>query len=225
MASSSDAESRAELRRLVDGLRRAVDASVSLDLPAAELSALADDAHALARALGEGSGRKPFPRYGGALDPGDPNSMLPFSPITGRYNPLSAPVEIEIVAGPPARIVGRVTFGSPYEGPPSGVHGAVVAAVYDEVLALAAIASNAGGPTATLTVRYRKLTPLRAPLRFEAWTDRIDGRKAFVRGACYAGEELVSEAEGLFVRFDATRSPWAHSVDLAKVDGGQGSEN
>jgi acyl-coenzyme A thioesterase PaaI-like protein len=212
MASTLDADARGELRRLVDALRRAVDASVSLDLPVPELSKLADDAQALATALGRGSGKKPFPRYGGALDAGDPNSMLPFSPITGRYNPLSPPVEVELVAGPPARIVGRVTFGEPYEGPPSGVHGAVVASVYDEILALAAIASNAGGPTATLTIRYRKMTPLRTPLRFEAWIDRIDGRKAFVRGACYAGEDLVSEGEGLFVRFDATRTPWADAA-------------
>lgn len=212
MTSSSDSDARVELRRLVDGLRRAVDASVSLDLPAAELSRLADEAQALSDALTRGSGKKPFPRFGGALDPRDPHSMLPFSPVTGRYNPLSPPVEIELVAGTPVRVFGRVTFGSPHEGPPSGVHGGVVASVYDEILALAAIASGAGGPTATLTVRYRKLTPLRTPLRFEAWAERIDGRKAFVRGACYAGEDLVSEGEGLYVRFDPARTPWAEAA-------------
>ncbi len=212
MAPRFDAHARGELRRLVDGLRRAVDASVSLDLPAGELSKLADDADALATALARGSGNKPFPRYGGALEASDPNSMLPFSPITGRYNPLSPPVEVELVGETPVRVIGRVTFGEPYEGPPSGVHGAVIASVYDEILALAAIASNAGGPTATLTIRYRKMTPLKTPLRFEAWIDRIVGRKAFVRGTCYAGEDLVSEGEGLFVRFDATRTPWADAA-------------
>jgi acyl-coenzyme A thioesterase PaaI-like protein len=224
MAPPFDAEARDELGRVIDGLRRAVNAAVSLDLSAAELSVLADEAQALARALDKGSGQKPFPRYGGPLDALHPNAILPFSPVTGPYNPLSPPVEIELVAGTPVRVVGRVTFGGPYEGPPSGVHGGVVASVYDELLALAAIANDAGGPTATLTVRYRRLTPLRTPLRFETWTDRIDGRKAFVRGACYAGDEMVSEAEGLFVRFDAARTPWAGDIELAKPDCGVGSE-
>ncbi len=209
-----DTQARSELWRLIDGLRRTVDASVSLDLPAAELSWLADRAQDLAVALGARSGKKPFARYGGKLDASDPNAILPFSPVSGPYNPLSPPMEIGIVAGTPVRVVGRVTFGNAYEGPPAGVHGGVVASVYDEILALGAVASNAGGPTATLTVRYRRMTPLLTPLRFEAWTDRIEGRKAFVRGACYAGEDLVSEAEALFVRFDPARSPWAGALDL-----------
>lgn len=224
VASPFDTEARAELRRLVDALRRAVDASVSIDLPADELSSLADRAHALAAALAERSGKKPFARYGGALDPDDPSSILPFSPVSGRYNPLSPPMEFALVGATPVRVVGRITFGHAYEGPPSGVHGGVVASVYDEVLALGAIASNAGGPTATLTVRYRKLTPLLKPLRFEAWTERVEGRRAFVRGACYDGDSLVTEAEAVFARFDPARNPWARSLDIAGSNGGDSSE-
>jgi hypothetical protein len=206
--SSCDAASKKELLRLADGLRQAIDASVSANLCGDEISGLADRVHEVANALRNGSGERPFSRYG-ALDALDPNAMLPFSPVTGRYNALAPPVEVELRPGPPVRIVGRVTFGSPYEGPPSSVHGSVVAAVYDQLLALAVIASDVGGPTATLTVHYRKPTPLRVPLHFEAWTERIDGRKAFVRGTCHAGGELVSESEGLFVRFDPVRTAWA----------------
>jgi acyl-coenzyme A thioesterase PaaI-like protein len=213
MATSHDVQAKGELLRLVGALRRSIEASVSLDLSAPGLPALARDAQALADALTAASGdAHPFPRYGGALDAGDPGAMLPFSPVTGRYNPISPPVEVTITPGPPARVVGRVTLASPYEGPPASAHGAVVASIYDEILALAAIAGNAGGPTATLTVKYRRLTPLRTPLRFEAWLDRVDGRKAFVRGACYAGDDLVSEGEAMFVKFDAARTPWAREV-------------
>jgi acyl-coenzyme A thioesterase PaaI-like protein len=207
-----DADARRELLRLTDGLRRAIEASVSLSLPAAELSELADRVDALASALGKRSGQRPFARYG-SFDPLDPNTMLPFSPVTGRYNALSPPIELEVVEGGPARIVGRVTFGTPYEGPPSSVHGSIIASAYDQVLAMAAIASEAAGPTATLTIHYRRRTPLHTPLRFEAWMDRIEGRKAFVRGSCHADGELVSEAEGLFVRFDAAKMGWARAVD------------
>ena len=224
IVSTADVDTRRELLRLTDGLRRAIDASVSLNLSGAALSDLADRVHDVAEALREVSGERPFPRFGEALDALDPNAMLPFSPVTGRYNALAPPVELELRPGTPARILGRVTFGSPYEGPPSSVHGSVVASVYDQLLALAAIASDAGGPTAALTVRYRKRTPLSTLLHFEAWTERIEGRKAFVRGTCHAGDELVSESEGVFVRFDPTRMAWARAIDIAGTDGSHNSE-
>jgi hypothetical protein len=55
--------------------------------------------------------------------------------------------------------------------------------------------------TATLTTHYRKLTPLHDELRFEAWVDRIDDRKIFTSGCCYANGDLVTEAEALFIRY------------------------
>lgn len=206
-------QQRRELLRVIDGLRRSIEAAVSLQAPLAELSSLADRTEALAGALHACSGRKPIPRYGSGLDPTNPNAMIAFSPVTGRYSPLSPPVELTLEPGPSPRIVGEVTFGEAYEGPPACVHGGVIASVYDQILALAAIACAAGGPTATLSVQFRKPTPLHTPLRFEAWVERIDGRKAFARATCHArgaglvrvgataDPELVSEAEGMFVRF------------------------
>jgi hypothetical protein len=196
----SEAQRRA-LLRLVDGLRVAIEASVSLSAPEAELAALADDAHALARALAARSGKRPIPRYGPGLDPHDPNALIPFSPVTGRYNPVAPPVELSLVPGDPPRVVGEVTLGEAYEGAPSCVHGSVIASVYDQVLALAPIFADCAGPTATLTVHFRKMTPLHVPLRFAGWVERIEGRKAFVRGTCHAGDELLSESEGLYVQF------------------------
>jgi acyl-coenzyme A thioesterase PaaI-like protein len=197
---------RAELLRVVDGLRGAIEASVSLSAPLDELRALADQAHALARSLKARSGQKPIPRYGPPFDPNDPNAMIAYSPITGPYSPLAPPVKLSVEpgeSGEATRVVGAIAFGEAYEGPPSSVHGSIIASVYDQLLALAAIAADCGGPTATLSVQFRRMTPLRTPLRFEAWVDRIDGRKAFVRGACraVAGGELLSESEGMFVRF------------------------
>jgi acyl-coenzyme A thioesterase PaaI-like protein len=193
-------EQRRELLRVIDELRGAIEASVSLSAPAAELAALADQAHALTSALAARSGSKLVARYL-AFDPRDPNAMIAFSPITGRFNPLAPPVELSLEPGETPRIVGTIAFGEAYEGPPSSVHGSIIASVYDQILALAAIAADSAGPTATLTVHFRKMTPLRTPLRFEAWVERIEGRKAFVRGACHAGEELLTEGEGMFVRF------------------------
>ena len=204
MAGEFTGEQRRELLRIVAELRRCIEAAVALKAPAEELASMADQARALAEALRERSGGRPVPRYNPPLDHGDPNAMIAFSPVTGRYSPLSPPIEIALEPGPDKqlRVVGRVTFGEAYEGPPESVHGGIIASSYDQMLAFACMANGAGGPTATLTVRFRKLTPLRVPLRFEAWVDRIEGRKVFARGTCQGADgEVVSESEGLFVRF------------------------
>jgi acyl-coenzyme A thioesterase PaaI-like protein len=197
-------EQRRELLRIVAELRRCVEAAVSLRAPLDQLTSMADQARALADALHARGGGRPVPRYGPTLDPDDPNAMIAFSPVTGPYSPLAPPIEIALEKGADGerRVVGRVTFGEAYEGPPDSVHGGIVASAFDQMLALACLARGAGGPTATLTVRFRKPTPLRVPLRFEAWVDRIEGRKVFARGTCLTPDgDVVTESEGMFVRF------------------------
>jgi hypothetical protein len=91
---------------------------------------------------------------------------------------------------------GTVVFGAAYEGPPGHVHGGLVAAMFDELLGFAQLSA---GFTGTLTVRYRKPTPLHKTLTMKAWPDRVDGRKRIIKGTCHDGETLLSEAEGLFI--------------------------
>jgi len=74
------------------------------------------------------------------------------------------------------------------------------------VLGFAQSMTGHPGMTGTLTIRYRKPTPLHRELRFEARVLRVEGRKIFTEGQLYAGDLLTAEAEGLFV-----------SVDLAKM--------
>ena len=59
-------------------------------------------------------------------------------------------------------IDGDAWFDWPYEGPPSCVHGGVIAETFDEMLGAACIVAGHPGMTGTLTVRYRKPTPLRS---------------------------------------------------------------
>ena len=53
--------------------------------------------------------------------------------------------------------------------------------------------------TGTLTVRYRKPTPLRTDLRLEARCQRREGRKIFSWAGIYHGDTLTAEADGLFI--------------------------
>jgi len=123
------------------------------------------------------------------------------SPFIGLANPLSPPVRLDY-NDDLTKVVGEVTFGSAYEGPPGCVHGGYVAAVFDELLGATQSLSGAQGMTAHLDVDYRSPTPLGAQLRLEGWLDRRDGRKIYARGAMYVGDTLTAEAEGLFIAFD-----------------------
>jgi acyl-CoA thioesterase FadM len=73
------------------------------------------------------------------------------------------------------------------------------------VLNVANLMSAVPGPTATLTLRYRRPTPLRADLVFEAWIASVEGRKVTTRGQVRHGETVTVEAEGLFIAIDTER--------------------
>jgi len=197
MSDAYDDDQKRELLRLANALRGLVESSVALTAPLPELTTLAEQAEALgARAAGF-AGKRPFPRYSAPVD-GDLDTILPWGVISGPYNPLAAPVSMSMEHG---KAIGTARFGLAYEGPPGGVHGGVVAAVWDQVLAYACMIQGTPGHTATLTAHYRAITPLHRELRFEAWVERRDGRRIHARGRCHAGDTLVSEAEGLFIRF------------------------
>lgn len=167
-------------------------------------SALDAAATALDAAVGElrSSGttaRNRIELHGAAALAGPSGHMLG-SPQIGAENPLAAPVVVEVVDG---RVVGRVTFTAPYEGPPGFVHGGVIASVFDELLGVANVEGEAAGMTAKLTVRYRRPTPLHRPAVFEAWHERRQGRRFVAHASLHVDGELTCEAEGLFVGIDA----------------------
>jgi acyl-coenzyme A thioesterase PaaI-like protein len=89
---------------------------------------------------------------------------------------------------------------APYEGPPSFVHGGVIALMFDELLGVANIANGCPGMTGTLTIKYRRPTPLFLPLRWTAWVDRVEGRRIRSRAEVHVGDELCAEADGIFVQ-------------------------
>jgi hypothetical protein len=133
---------------------------------------------------------------------GPAQDFFPTSPVIGFANPIAPPVEVETVAG---GLDGRVFFDYQYEGPPGCVHGGIIALVFDELLGAANIASDSPGMTGTLTVRYRKPTPIRTDLRLVARFEGRDGRKIRTTGAMYNGDELTAEAEGIFIELVADR--------------------
>lgn len=115
--------------------------------------------------------------------------------VVGARNPIAPPLTIVNHEG---RVSAEFELSAAYEGPPSLVHGGVSALILDQLLGEAAAAAGKPGMTGTLTVRYRRATPLGA-LRGEAYVDRVEGIKTFAVGTISDAEGICVEAEGVFI--------------------------
>lgn len=132
-------------------------------------------------------------------------SFNEYSLYRGKSSPIAPPMRTYFETEPSGRrvIVGEVTCALLYEGPPGGVHGGYVAGLFDDVLGgTQQLVEGQSGLTATLSVRYRAITPLDTPLVFRGWIDSERGRRIHARATCHAEGRLTAEAEGLFVRVD-----------------------
>lgn len=136
-------------------------------------------------------------RHGGAARaPGDDSALFERSPLSGRGNPLAAPLHIRFDG---TRTLAHATYGPAHEGPPGTVHGGHVVAAFDDVLGVAQAASGHAGMTGTLTVRLRAPTPLYTRIDYEAGVGGVDGRKITAWGRSTVDGQLVAEAEGIFI--------------------------
>ncbi|WP_069167286.1 PaaI family thioesterase [Nocardia altamirensis] len=94
----------------------------------------------------------------------------------------------------------RVTFRTYHLGGNNAAHGGQVAIAFDDLLGMAAaVYAGAVTRTASLTVDYRSITPLRTELQVHAWAERQEGRKVYVRATLKDGDRLCAEASGLFI--------------------------
>jgi len=136
----------------------------------------------------------------GAFDPEadhtDLVSLMPYSPIIGRLNPISPPLEFTVEGGV---VRGRGRYPATFTGPTQSVHGGMIAASFDELLAGVNVANELGAMTGTLTIRYRRPTPIFEEVQLEAHCTGSQGRKVFAHGELRAGDQITAEAEGIFV--------------------------
>ena len=202
-----------EQRRLAAEMRSVIDRLVATQAPEEALRYAAD---ALARLAVEFD---IYPRgrtYEGFAEAanagGDLAALFDHSPLIGKANPLAPPIEISVEDD---KVVGTVTFGAAYEGPPGCVHGGYLAATFDEVLGGAQSLGGRPGMTGTLTVRYRSPHPLHTRIEFEAELVRVEGRKIFTAGRSRTPDgKLLAEAEGIFISVDFSKI-----AELMRQDG------
>jgi hypothetical protein len=109
----------------------------------------------------------------------------------GSYNPCFPEYDIAIEGD---RAIGTVTFPTVYEGPPGIVHGGFIALLVDCVVQHHNCDLGVAGKTSSLTVRFRRPTPLLTPLQFEV--DRLaDDRHITSSVRLVASGVVCAEAE------------------------------
>lgn len=206
-----------ELRALADAVRRLIEITVTNVASPEWTAAAAADLDRIADRLAAQVAQPPTPRYAGAqaAQP-EPHDYFQYDCMLGLYNPLALPVEME---WQPPRAVGYARFGTPYEGPPGCVHGAILAGVFDQVFNVANLMNGSAGPTAELSLRYRRPTPLGEPLVFEAWVESVDERRITTRGHLKHGERVTVEAVGQFARIERDRILRGLSRPAAESEG------
>lgn len=177
------------MRALVDAMLRIDDAPGELDWARGELEAVAERLAASAR-------KNEALRLGRDDEPEDARPYLIDGVMLPPYHPLAADFEIHTED---AVTTGAVSFGVVFEGPPGSVHGGHVASFFDQILGYHNLELGLPAMTASLTVQYRRPTPLFTRLHFEVRIRDVNGRKIIVAGALRAGDEVLAEAEGLFV--------------------------
>ena len=185
-----------QCRRIVDGLRKINTKIVRLGGSLDALTSTADRVDALLSSLDEVTQARAMESYRFEFDPSDPNGVLPFNAATGEFNPLAPTVEMAMEG---ETLVADCRFANCHESAPDTVQGGLVAAVFDELLAIAMMSRGKAGPTLWLKVTFLKPAPLCETLRFAVDVDAIDGKKFAGSGSCYHGDRKISEVECLML--------------------------
>lgn len=122
--------------------------------------------------------------------------------LPNRGNVMSVPVNLVVTED--GRIGGTARFRRFHLGRNGAVHGGALGLLFDSLLGFttAKLTKSPFQRTAHLGIDYRKVVPIEKELRVDAGIDRIDGRKIFVSGRLLDGDELLTEADALFIRLE-----------------------
>ena len=188
---------RATKHALVRDVKRLIELTAHLDVNEADLDTV-DQIGASVRAASDALEALPSLHAKGGLGAvaGADGALLERSGISGRSNPLASPLQWERRGD---RYVAWATYSPAYEGPTGHVHGGFVAAAFDDLLGTAQTVSGQAGYTGTLTVRMLRPTPLNVRIDYEAGVDRVEGRKIYAWATASHGDELLAEAEIVFI--------------------------
>jgi acyl-coenzyme A thioesterase PaaI-like protein len=182
----------AERRRLAGVTHAFLDAVVRTG---ADPQTLAD----VAATIEAATARLAKPTFTRTLDITPDSYRREMSLVNGPSHPFAPQLEMRQTD---AGYEGTVLLGPAYEGAPGLVHGGALSLIFDHVMAWATTRVGELGPsmTGTMSLSYRRPTPLATPLTFAAWVERVSGRKVHVVATLTADGVVTVEGTGLFIK-------------------------
>jgi hypothetical protein len=171
-------------------LRRVAGRIDALEQEDEALERLVEDLARAEDALRDVTPQDATPRVGPAAG-GDGRVYVDHAFDIGSHNPCFP--EYELVVEDPTRAHGSVTFPVVYEGPPGIVHGGFLAVFFDCVVQHHNCEVGLAGKTTSLTVEYRRPTPLLTPLDL-ALERSVEGDRIRSEGTLSAGERVLCTA-------------------------------
>jgi hypothetical protein len=132
----------------------------------------------------------PHPRVG-ARAASDGRVYLDHSRDIGSYNPCFPEYTIAVDGD---QASGTVNFPTAYEGPPGIVHGGFLSLLFDCVVQHHNCDLGVAGKTTSLSVRFRRPTPLLTELRFEV-ARSLDGDRITSNAQLLHEDTLLAQAE------------------------------
>ena len=193
-----------ERRELGEALRRLLDVVVQTGAPPDDLRAAAATIDELAAKLATLTVRADRSVSADSY-------RAHMSLVGGLSHPIAPQLQME-VDGDFGR--GEVVVGPVFQGGPGLVHGGVLALLIDHAMGCVAAGPQRPAMTVSLTMRYRKPTPLGVPLTVSVWLDRIEGRRLHLSAEIVADGQVTVAAEAVFLTLTAQ--------NLATVFGDQG---
>lgn len=121
-------------------------------------------------------------------------------PFTTPNHALAPPLDLTLEED---RAEAVAVYGAAHEGGPGLLHGGFIAATFDELLGV--VQRGTIRMTGELAIRYHAPAWLGRPLRYRTWLDRVEGRKAFVKGTLHDGETLCAQASATFIALREAR--------------------
>lgn len=127
-------------------------------------------------------------------EPTDLRKTVPYNPILGELSPIAGQAKLWVDG---TAVRGTLTARPIHAGPMGAVHGGIVAAILDELSSLAVLAFGVVGYTHTLTVSYRRPTPLGAELELWAQTSGPTGHVVLTSAEIRHAGSVTASAVGV----------------------------
>ena len=121
----------------------------------------------------------------------DAPSLVGESLVFVSGDPLGNRFRVNYFLDASRNLVARAWFGPGTAGPPGHAHGGSIAAIFDEVLGLAAWAAGHAVVVGNLNVSFRRLLPLEQVVEIKSDIISVNGRKIMVHGRITDGNETI----------------------------------